>query len=257
MSVHPPWSYVQARLQARHGERLHEGDWHTLEAARSPEQFLDRSRATSLRRFTERLNAGMPSHTIERLLRAAWRNYVAEIAAWGAPNWQPAMQWTSYLPDLPTIDALLLGEVPDWMRKDPAFADLAEADAPRRAAILIRSPLAPLIPSDAHEKTIGRRWYAHWRSLWPRRATKCRSLTNLADTVKAHVEHLGRASPQETSGPYRRELARAMTKMFRRHGGSPIAVFCHLVLVAFDLERLRGGLVRRVLFEPARAKEAT
>jgi len=28
-------------------------------------------------------------------------------------------------------------------------------------------------------------------------------------------------------------------------------VFCHLALVALDLERLRGALVRRRLFEPA------
>jgi len=29
-------------------------------------------------------------------------------------------------------------------------------------------------------------------------------------------------------------------------------VFCHLALVALDLERLRGGLVRRALFAAAR-----
>ena len=73
---------MQARLQARHGERLDEGDWRALEAARSLDQFIDRSRATSLRRFTERLNASMPSHAIERVLRNGWRDYVAEVAGW-------------------------------------------------------------------------------------------------------------------------------------------------------------------------------
>ena len=35
---------------------------------------------------------------------------------------------------------------------------------------------------------------------------------------------------------------------------APVAVFCHLALVALDLERLRGGLVRRQLFEPAKRR---
>lgn len=256
MSVHPPWNYVQARLQARHGDRLQEGDWRTLEAARSIDQYLERARATSLRRFTEPLNAGMSSRALERVLRAAWRHYIAEIAAWGAPNWRAAVMWAAHVPDLPAIDALLRGEAPPWTQQDPVFADFLEGDAARRAAGLAKSPLSPLLPAGGREQTLPRRWYAHWRSLWPRRAIEQRLLTALAETVAAHVERLGRAGAQETSGPYRRELARAVTRMFRRHGGSPIAVFCHLVLVALDLERLRGGLVRRLLFAPERAKES-
>ena len=61
---------------------------------------------------------------------------------------------------------------------------------------------------------------------------------------------------QETSAPYRRDLAQTLTRIFRRHGGSPAAVFCHLALVALELERLRGDLVRRRLFEPSHATEA-
>ena len=61
---------------------------------------------------------------------------------------------------------------------------------------------------------------------------------------------------KKSSAPYRRDLAHAVTRLFRRHGASPAAVFCHLVLVALDLERLRGGLVRRRLFEPASARQA-
>jgi hypothetical protein len=33
-------------------------------------------------------------------------------------------------------------------------------------------------------------------------------------------------------------------------------MFCHLALVALDLERLRGDLIRRRLFEPSHATEA-
>ena len=80
MSGRADWSYVQARLQARHGDRLDEGDWRSLEAAKSLDHFHDRARMSSLRRFTERLDTQMSAHAIERALRVEWRRYVAEVA---------------------------------------------------------------------------------------------------------------------------------------------------------------------------------
>ena len=146
MSADPHWSYVQARLQARHGDRLTEGDWHVLEAARTADAFLDRSRATSLRRFTGQVSAGMSSHAIERVLRGAWRAYVDEVADWLPPAWRPAVSWTALLPDLPAFDALLKGEAPAWTKQDPALALFAEADPAQRLAAWQDSPLAPLLP---------------------------------------------------------------------------------------------------------------
>jgi len=248
MSIRPPWSYVQARLQARHGERLTEGDWRALEGARSLDQFIDRSRATSLRRFTERLNASMSSHAIERVLRKGWRDYVAEVTSWSAADWRPAIAWTAPFPDLPAIDALLKGEAPRWAKQDAGLVAFLESE--RRTA-LGKSPLKVLFPAPKREQTLVLRWYAHWRSLWPQGAAERYALTTLAKTVGAYVARFDRAGPQDVSAPYRRELAQKITRMFRRHGGMPAAVFCHLALVALDLERLRGALVRRRLFEPA------
>jgi len=252
MRMRPAWSYAQARLQARHGERLQESDWRALEAARSLDQYLERSRATSLRRFTERLNAGMSSHTMERVLRAAWRDYVAEVAGWGAPDWHAAILWTAPLPDLPAIDVLLRGEAPGWASQDAALAHFLTAEHVTRE----KSALTPLLPLPKREKTLPARWFAHWRSLLPQGAPELPILTRLAATIEAHSGRLSRAGPQESSAPYRRELMQAATRMFRRHAGSPVAAFCHLLLVALDLERLRGGLVRRQLFEALPGKEA-
>jgi len=257
MSGSPRWSYVQARLQARHGERLQEADWRAIEAARSIDQFIERARASPLRRFTERVDARMSSHTVERMLRDAWRAYVAEVAGWVPAAWRQAVLWTSHFPELPIIDALLKGEAPEWLQQDPVFAALANTDLQERNAALTNSPLGALVASGAREETLATRWYAHWRSLWPRRRTADdRALLDLAATIKAHVERLHGAVLQETSAPYRRDLARRLTRMFRRHSGSPAAVYCHLALVALDLEQLRGDLVRRRLFEPGHAKEA-
>lgn len=255
MSARPQWSYVQARLQARHGERLQEADWRALEAARSIDQLIERARASSLRRVAERLNARLSSHAIERVLREAWRAYVAEVAAWVPVEWRDAVLWTSRLPELPVIHALLEGDVPPWARQDPAFAELIDGDRQRHAADRKGSQFAPLIAAGADVPTLAARWTAHWRSLWPHGADS-RQLVTLIDMVSAHVERLDRAGPQETSARYRRDLAQSLTRLFRRHSATPAAVFSHLALVALDLERLRGGLVRRRLFEESHAKEA-
>jgi hypothetical protein len=257
MNSRPRWSYVQARLQARHGERLDEAGWHALEAARSVDQLIERARATPLRRFTERLNNRMSSHTIERLLRDAWRDYVAEIAAWLPADWRAAVLWTSHLALLPVIDALLKGATPIWANRDPAFAAFAEMDAARRTANLEQTPLAPLLAMPAQQQPIVARWYAHWRSLWPKRHSKAEpALLDLVAGVSAHIKRLDAAAPQDTSARYRGDLAQTVTRIFRRRSSSPAAVFCHLVLIALDLERLRGALVRRRLFAPGRAVEA-
>ncbi len=245
--MHPRWSYVQARLQARHGERLQDNDWRALEAAHSLDHFIERIRATSLRRFTESLNTRMSGHAIERTLRAAWRGYVAEIAAWVPPQWRPAVLWTAYVPDLPAVDAWRKGDVRDWMRQEPTVAELI--DGAKKAT------LAPLIGESGGATAA--RWYTRWYSLLPQKQkADGRLLAEIADMVSAHVAQLAQAGAQETSRRYRHDLARAVTRLFRRHPAAPVAVFSHLLLVALDLERLRGGLTRRRLFHPGHAREA-
>lgn len=257
MSNQPRWRYVQARLQARHGERLTEDDWRALEAAQSFDHYLDRARATSLHRFVDRLNAAMSSHTIERLLGAAWRDYVADVAAWLGRDWQAAVQWTALAPDLPAIAAVLKDDIPAWLKDDPRWADVAESDAPQRLARLAMSPFAPLLPAADRSAGLAARWTAQWRRLWPASAkSHARALAELTQLVIDHHAQLTASLPPDTSAPHRLDLARRLTRLFRRHGASPVAVFSHLALVALDLERLRGGLIRRRLFEPARAQVA-
>jgi len=247
---------VQARLQARHGERLQEADWRIIEGARSSNQFVERALASSLRRFVERINPRLASHATERMLRDTWRAYVAELADWVPRAWREAVLWVSLLPELPIIDALLKGEAPEWIEEDPAFAEFTKADLQERNAALANSPLDALAASNGREKTVAARWFVHWRSQWPQRRADERTLLDVAAMIDAHIGRLDRAGLEETSAPYRRDLALKLTRTFRRHGGSPAAVFCHLALVALDLERLRGDLIRRRLFEPVDSQEA-
>ncbi len=228
-----------------------------LEAVKSLDHFLDRARLTSLRHFIDRLNAPMSSHAIERALRVEWRDYVAEVAAWAPPTWQPAVIWVAYIPDLLVLDRLLSGDAPGWTRDDPIFAPFASSEPEKRVAVLDDSPFAPLSPANDRGATMSERWLTQWRALWPHRcAVDCRWLDELAKTVADHFGQLARAGVQETSIRYRHDLARAVTRMFRRRSGTPVALFAHLVLLALDLERLRGGVMRRRLFA-AELKERT
>jgi hypothetical protein len=244
-------------LQARHGEALTADDWRSLDAVRSFDHYLDRTRATPLRRFVERLNAAMTSHAIERSLRVAWREYVAEVASWLDRDWQTAMQWAAYVPDLPVVAALLRDDVPAWLKDDARLAGFAEAEAAQRFIILEKSSFAPLLTTPGHAADIASRWMAHWQTLWPALGqTDTRALHELARIVANRHAQLTASQPPDTSAPHRLALVRDLTRLFRRHGASPVAVFSHLALVALDLERLRGGLIRRRLFAPAGAREA-
>lgn len=249
MSHRVEWSYVQARLQARHGERLGDSEWRMLEAAKTLGRFIEESRSTPMRRFTDHINEQMTAHTIERILRAEWRAYVAEIAAWTSSAWKPAVLWGAHVPDLIMLDRLLAGDTPGWMREDPVFGPLLGADGQIRTASLEKTPFFPLSLANWASRGLVEHWLAHWRVSWPRRFGADRQwLEKLAALVRIHVRRLARAGVEESSGPYRRELAHALTRMFRRCSGTPVAVFCHLALVALDLERLRGCLVSRRLF---------
>ena len=139
----------------------------------------------------------------------------------------------------------------------PALALFTETDPAQRLTALQDSPLAPLLPGEGESIALGARWARHWRALWPTQsAADQRALNALAGEVKTHIERLAHAAGQETSATHRRQLEKTATRLFRRHGASPTAVFSHLVLTALDLERLRGGIVRRRLFAPAERRQA-
>jgi hypothetical protein len=243
VSPPPQWAYTQARLQARHGERLTDEGWHALTVARSFDEFLDRARAGSLSRFTQHLNTQMSVHALEATLRAELRVYVQELATWVLPQWRAAVLWAMLWPELPLIAAAIEGRAPDWLWQDGFYADLAEASPPSGS---IFAPLAVTGPQD-----LAMRWLVHWRSLWPA-GTDQKALEDLIALIGAHLADLNRAAPQDGSHTYRRALVQAVTRQFRRHSAGPVALFCHLLLVGEYLERLRGGLVRRCLFASAK-----
>jgi len=251
------FAYAQARIQARHGTRLTEQEWRRLEATHDTAQYLHVLRATGRARWIERVASDMGSHALEARLRAEWRAYVNEVARFLPNPWRPALAWTAFLVDLPVVDHLLRGDaVHSWMADDEIYAPWCRTDASERQRALQASPLAALLLEASSGMPTLRAWLIVWRRLWPRTSTE--QAHALEEIVRAVAEHS--TSMRDAEAPPSAELRMALKlrlcMQFRRHFETAAATVAHLLLEALDLERLRAGLVRRVLLETARADAA-
>ncbi len=241
------FAYAQARIEARHGERLQDVDWKMLESAQSLSRYLERARSTSLKRFLTQISPDLSAHAIERVLRSEAVLYVGEIATWAPRRWRPAVAWLAALPLLPLVEGLRDGASPlSWIGDDAMLEQLASGASDSARPIV--PALARLAEADGAQAGLGRRWLLRWRALWPQGDGSGADLARLvAQTLRALASAGGQ---QETTGgqSFRRDLIRLLTRFFRSHGASPVALVCHVGLVLIDIERLRGGLARRSLF---------
>jgi len=239
------FAYAQARIQARHGERLQDADWKALESAQSSSRYLEFARSTALKRFLAQIGPDFPAHAVERVLRREAALYVGEVAAWAPRRWRPAIAWIAALPLLPLTDgregaASSLGRAGN----DAALEALSAAGADARDAVV--RGLARILEDGAGAPEVGRRWLRRWRALWPKGEAGADLARLVSETRRVLALAGGR---QEARGPaFRADLGRTLTRFFRSHGMSAVALICHVGLVLIDVERLRGGLVRRSLF---------
>jgi hypothetical protein len=248
-------AYLQARLQARHGDRPSSDDWRVAEASADLSHYLEALRRTSLKRWVAELNHEMEPEVIERLLRAAWRAHVAQVSSWAPDEWRAAVEWLRWLPDLPALEHLLRdGTIAPWMRIDPVLRELALDEPQRRREALAASPFAPLVPAD--ERAAPRvldAWLARWREHLPAGSrTPDADLANLLELVRNHIEAM-RGAGEADGRPLRNALAARVARRFRRNAGTPTALFAHLVLDGLELERVRAGVMARRLM-PARVE---
>ena len=245
------FAFVQARLQARHGDAVRATNWQGIESSRSVAQFLAAVRAGALAHWVEGFDESFDAHRIERTLRSRWAAYVEQVVRWQPAPWRPLTRWFGVLPELGLIDA--------W-RQRGAFASLYPNPVPRagRGASPLpaerrtaRAAAEALLVAFAvpHEPTGERSTVAVWRAEWGRRAPRARPDT--ANLIRAaHLllpilggDHIGRGAAAEP-------VRAALVRLLRRFPATPIAVFAHLGLVALDVERLRGGLLVRAMFAP-------
>lgn len=242
-------AYLQARLQARHGDRPSSDDWRVAEASTDLSHFLDAIRRTALRRWVGDINHEMEPEAIERQLRIAWRDAVDQVAGWSPQEWRPAVEWLRWLPDLPAVEHLMRGaKVAPWMRADPVMRELAFDEPQRRREALAELPLAPVHPENEQAgPAVVEAWIAEWRNRLPAEGRDPRGeLTQMLETARTHIEAM-RSSDHRHGRALRHQLANRLERHFRRGAGTATALFSHLVLDGLELERVRAGVMSRRL----------
>jgi hypothetical protein len=263
------FDYAQARLQARHGARPSEAAWGAIDAAVALNQFVENVRATTLAPSLDFFRPSLSIHEAEQALRSAWRRGVFKAARWVPPAWRSALQWLAGATELPVLSHLQRGEpLPDWLKADPVwqralegapesapslspgeqlvasfsrlhFEQSVATHAPRRRDVGAR----PLVPSSIIDA-----WTDEWRSRWPRiDADTRRALEDLIALLGQHVEQMRCAESAAAGRALRHDLRLRLARSLHLHAQTPVAVIAHLLLLALDLERLREGLVRRIL----------
>lgn len=240
-------AYLQARVQARHGDRPSPEEWRLAESSADLSHYLEALRRTALKRWLGDINHELPPEALERQFRAAWRQAVDEVAAWGPEAWRAAIEWLRWLPDLPVIDHLLRGgAVPPWLRADPALKDIAYEEPQRRLEAIGEHALGPVLGTVPGTGPV-EGWLAEWRRRLPRSAGAQREeLDDLVGQIQAHLEAM-RASPEPHGHALRGTFARHHARRFRREAGTMAAVLSHLILDGLELERVRAGVMSRRL----------
>jgi hypothetical protein len=248
------FEYTQTRLQSRYGTRPDEHLWQHLESNNDLHNFLQAARYSVLRPWVLGLHVNDSRHDIDYTLRREFRDYITEVAGWMPAEWRAAVIWVQRLPDIPALEYLLSGGTAlQWMLNDPKLKSLTNINYNLRIDAFNSSDCRPLMQSWQAGQSLLPAWISHWQHLWPAASHQQRTaLRKLATIFLHHLQSLNEVENNSATAA-RKILADKLIWEFRRNLQQAAAAFAHLALVALDLERLRGNLVSRALFnKPAR-----
>ncbi len=243
------FAYAQARLQARHGQRANQQLWQRLRSSGHIADYLQLARQTVLRSWVQGLHPSQSSHEIELSLRSQFRQYIGDVASWLPGRWRSVAWQLGRLPDLPALQHLLSGAAaPAWMQDDPALRAFVSESIQLRLDALQRSDCDYLVRGWQAGEVLHDAWYDNWRKHWPGPARLNAGMEDLARMfrrqLQARVEQ-----PDVPSARLRAALEARLNVAFRKYSFQPAAACAHLGLIALDLERLRGDLLRRLMFD--------
>jgi len=243
------FAYAQARLQARHGQRPDERLWRRLQGIGELSHYLQMARRSVLQRWVAGLQPHQSSHEMELSLRRQLRVYVGEVVSWLPAQWRVPIGWTTRLADLAAIQHLLSeSEVPEWMRTDPALAPFIAATFAERRKAMCDSDCACLAQHWTPSVPLYQTWRECWEQLWPQAPRLTAGLRQLA-ALHASQTGAALAGVADVSGQRRLALQVNYERAFRSHAFQPVAAVAHLSRVTLDVQRLRGAILGRLLFE--------
>jgi len=243
------YAYVQTRLQARHGVRLSDDDWRRLRSIGDLANYLQVAQRGPLNDWVVGIGANTPVHEIELLLRQRFRSYVDEVSRWLDADWQQSVGWVKRLIDLPALSHILSGRAaPNWMLDDPELKLFIHVNASLRDEAFMDSDCRVFLQAWKNQQPLSDAWIREWQQISP---GKKQEKAGLVQIIKLYLNKLRiqNESPEESTELLRDSLELELRGAFRRFSGNPEVMFVHLGLIALDLERLRGDLVRRALFQ--------
>jgi len=237
------FGYAQARLQARHAERLSESAWAALGAQGDAPAFVERARQTPLRRWLRGVSAGAGVHDLERRLRRELVAAIERVARWVPRRWRAAIERCAALVYLPLAARVRGDEAREaWMNEEALFAFSGAG---------WRASLAAL---ETREVTALDAWLEDWRASWPPGEHDAHArLESAIARLRAEERALAPLAAREAlagreAWSRRRALATEFARRFRADALTAAAVFDALLLDALELERLRAELVGRALY---------
>lgn len=254
MSQMAKFAYSQARLHARHGDRLDAAGWRRLTGVGDLLQLLQAIRASALRPWVLPFSEETDMHTMELWLRRQFREYIDTVASWQPGPWRDALRWTRRLPDLPALRHLLSGESAwPWMRQDEALELFVTEDGQVRVEAMRDSDCAPLVQAFEADLPMLEGWLGQWQKLWPTHAKRVTApLENLSLLLRRYVDVLIATTEVRDAERRSEQLKQQLVAGFRRHVHDPAGAYFHLALIAADIAALRGELVRHRLFDNTR-----
>jgi hypothetical protein len=249
MSTSPRLAYAHARAQAQLTRLPTDEEWERLASARTLSAYLEEARSSGFAAWVRPFSGLSQAHDLERGCLAIARDSIRVTATWAPPGWRGAIEWLAWLPVLMVLEHLLrAGTLPDWVAANDPLRGLVAAEGVLDPDAVAAAGLTELLDR-ATPQDLGGRWAAHWRGQWPTCRGRCRrDLVALAELVQDHLDVFRRGTSSAAWGE-RRALRARLRTLLHLHPVRPVALFAYLGILFIDLERLRGALLSRAVFE--------
>ncbi len=135
------------------------------------------------------------------------------------------------------------------MRDDPVYGELAERESAGFGAAPADKALAPLAAAWTDPDRIGELWLAEWRRRIPEsQRTRQRGHRRAGARPRRAFRGVPRPDAARRLAAAARAAGAALAAVPAGGASIPSAAFIFLALAALDLERLRGEILRRVVF---------